>query len=157
MFEINSTAKIKSLNIAKSKADEAPVCVTIGLEFDCVGAAPVAAALGCLEYQAKSFFGDNGDSLYTGLTQIESWAEFENSHKLTMLKFECEARKISKIRLKPLSGGAFSLSCNVQIQDPPDHVIENIAEHLHATTTVRIDASGELQLERQEEQLDEAA
>lgn len=156
MFEINSTATIKSLNIAKSKADEAPVCVTIGLEFDCVGIEPVAAALGCLPYQAKSFFGENGDNLYTGMTQIESWAEFENCHKLTMLKFECDTRKISKIRLKPLSGGAFSLSCNVQIQDPSDHVIETIAQHLHGTTAVRIDASGELNLEQEQQQAEAA-
>lgn len=155
MFEINSTAKIRALNIAKSKADEAPVCVTIGLEFDCVGVQPVAAALGCLDYQAKNFFGDNGDNIYTGMTQIDTWAEFENGHKLTMLNFDCETRKISKIRIKPISGGTFTLSCNVQIQDPSDHVIERIAEHLHATTQVRIDASGELNLEQ--EQLEEAA
>lgn len=147
MFELNHVAEIRAINVAKGKGDEAPVCVTISFDFETVGTAPVAAALGCVEADLHKLFTDQGESRFTGITEIHSWAEFEDRHTIKMLGFTCDVAKVSKIRVAPTGKGNFSLSCSVQIQDPPVHVIEQIATSLHSSKQVSLDGEPELPLE----------
>lgn len=144
MFELNHTAEINALSVAKGKGDESPVCVTIGLTFETVGNEPVAAALGCREEDLSAFFGPAGDSRFSGITEIASWAEYEDRHEVSMLGFRCEAKKVSKIRVKPRSDGAYSLNCNIQLQDPPEHVIEKIAGALKGEYVIKLKQDAEL-------------
>lgn len=151
MFQLNHTAEITSINIAKGKGDEAPVCVTVGLNFDSVGKAPAAGALGCTEPDLDVWFSQNGDPLFSGITHIETWAEYEDQHELAMLGFRCKASKVSKIRLRPRGNRNFALTCNIQFQDPPDHVIEKIASSLHDSKMVKLEQQAQLDLSVKDE------
>lgn len=157
MFQLDHTAEIRAMNIAKGKGEDAPVCVTIGLDFEGVDSSPAATALGCQQSDLDSLFNEKGEVRYSGINHIDTWAEFEDEHELKMLGFTCKIAKISKIRLKARHRDNFDLSCNIQIQDPPDHVLESIATHLHNTRTVRLLKTGGLPLADPEEHVKEAA
>lgn len=146
MFQLNHKAEIRAINVIRGKSDEAPICVTVSLDFEGVGNEPVAAALGCQEADLTAFFTDKGEARFTGITEIETWATYEKGHKLRMIGFSCDVAKVSKIRIKPNGTANFALSCNVQIQDPPAHVIEKIAAKLHEASKVALVQTGELDL-----------
>lgn len=146
MFELNHVAEIRAINVAKGKGDDAPVCVTISLDFETVGRGPVAAAFGCAEKDLDALFTGAGEKRFTGVTEIHSWAEYEDKHRITVLGFKCDVAKVSKIRVCPGGNGNFSLSCAVQLQDPPDHVIEKIATSLHSARQVKLESDQELPL-----------
>ena len=151
MFELNKTAEIRAINIAKGSNDEAPVCVTIGLKFKSVDAGPVAASLGCTENDLDAWFTKTGEQKFTGITDVSSWAEYEDGHKIKMLGFACDVSKISKIKIRPYGGKKFDLSCNVQLQDPPNHVIEKVASALHGSKKVELTQTGQLELGEQKD------
>ncbi len=147
MFTLDHMAEIRAINIAKGKQDEAPVCLTISLMFEGVDLEPIAAALGCHTKELETWFHENGDPIFTGIEHIESWAYYENEHRLQMLKFKCEIAKVSKIKFKPTAGKRFTVWCALQIQEPANHVIENIAERLHEKRKVKLIQAEQLPLE----------
>ena len=149
MFEINHQAEIRAINIAKGSNEDAPVCVTIGLDFNSIGAAPVAAALGCRPEDLDAWFSAEGDFIFTGITHIESWVKFEDEHELSMLRFRCQVAKISAVKIQPRGNKRFDMSCNVQLQDPPEHVIEKIAAALHETRKAKLTHQEQLPLDEQ--------
>ena len=147
MFEFKKTAEIRAINIAKGSNDESPVCVTIGLKFEGLGAGPVAAALGCSEQDLDLWFTDNGELRFNGVTNIQTWAEYEDQHEIKMLGFTCEVSKISAIKIRPYGNKLFELTLNVQLQDPPNHVIEKVAGSLHGSKKVELTQQAQLPLD----------
>jgi hypothetical protein len=145
MFELNHTAEIRALNIAKGKDDDAPVCATISLDFVQVGPEPIMAALGCTNDDLKAAFTENGECHFHGIHEVTSWATFEDKHVISMLGFSAPVAKINKIAIRPTGFMQFSLSCNVQVQDAST-AIETIARNLHGNHHVKLDAAPELPL-----------
>ena len=148
MFEVKNKAEINAINIAKGNNEESPVCVTIGLKFDHVDAGPVCGALGCRDIDLDKWFSENGDSVFSGITHISTWAEFKDEHSIKMLGFTCPVSKVSKIELKPLGNKGFALTCNVQLQNPPEHVIEKVAGALHEFRAVKLSHQSQLPLDQ---------
>lgn len=146
MFNLDHVAEIRAVNISKGKGDETPICVVISLAFESVGSEPVAAAFGCAQKDLDSLFNSKGECKFSGLTEIETWAKWEDAHTLKMLGFTSKVAKVDKIGVKPFGNKGFSLRCNVQIRDPNDHVIEKIAAALHASQKVKLEAEAELPL-----------
>ena len=77
---------------------------------------------------------------------MESWAYYENEHKLEMLGFKCDVAKVSKIKFKPAHSKKFNLTCNLQVQDPADHVLEKIVACLHENRKVNLIQAEQLPL-----------
>lgn len=146
MFEFKKDAEIRAINIAKGSNDESPVVVTIGLKFEGLSAAPVAASLGCPEDDLDLWFNDSGELRFNGVTNIQTWAEYEDQHQVKMLGFVCDVSKISAIKIRPYGNKLFELNCNIQLQNPPDHVIEKVAASLHGSKPVELIQEAQLDL-----------
>lgn len=154
-FDFKKLAEIKSINITKGGGDNSPVCVTVGLKFEVMDNVPIAAALGCYLPELDHFFNEDGEARFNGLTHIQTWADFVDEHEVQMLGFRCDVSKVSNILVRPYGDRRFELVCKIQLQNPPDHIIEKIAASLHGEKMVSL--THQSQLNFGEQQQDEAA
>lgn len=146
MFELNQNAKIASIKVAKRKGEETPVLLTVGLEFENVNRPPIAALMGCEVADLDGFFNDKGEARFTGITEVSTFAKYDDGHIVKMLGFKCDVSKISNITHRPRGSNNFDVKLKVQIEEPKDHVIEKLAANLHRKMKIKIEASGELPL-----------
>lgn len=130
-FSINQSAEIHAVSITRGKAEGAPVFITIGLVFNEVTLDPVATALGCEPLDLLALFDPDGDPVFTGVENVETWATYEHKHSIRMLHHSHQVKKISKIKIRPRGNRRFTVSCNVLIENPTDHFVERVAGCLH--------------------------
>lgn len=143
-FKVDGKATVHALNISKGNQDESPVCATISLRFEGVGIEPAIAVLGCEPEDIDALFkGESGDSRFHGVEEIKGWATFEDQHKVKMLGFTCDLRKVSSISFKPIGGKKFNMNLNIQVQDPSEKFLPKVAAAIHQDRKVAIEPSGD--------------
>ena len=137
MLEFNQKAKLTAIPVGKGNQDEAPVCVTLRLKFDSAPKDPVAYLLGCKPEALAGIFDKDGDFILPGAEEIKASVTIEDQGRIKVLGFESEVAKISAITIKPHAINSYGLAMSVQIQKPPKHALDNLAEHLHSLVDVK--------------------
>lgn len=152
-MEFNGVAEIKHLNIRKQGPDdekELALDVKIaGLE---VSASILPKLLGCenASVAVKSFWDAEGDPKFSGIEDVESWAEFKG---LDVRIEGVDLRKVDgkKFHFKPVLQEKIMLSFQLSCLNVMPETIAELSEYVADTVRIRVEQEQqELEFEHNE-------
>jgi hypothetical protein len=154
-FDLKGQAEILALSITRTnKEDEGDVLATIKLIMEDQPAKSVVGVLGADNvaevghaFHIPETDDPDNNKRFLNIEAIRSRVTYLNKHDFSIAGFRVRATKVSKIELAPMAGGTWIVQANVQIQNPPGHMLEVLAELLQAATMVQLTQDPELPLE----------
>ncbi len=150
LFELAGKAGLRAISITRGGGDDGEVVAVLGLTFDGQGPEPVAAALGAESVDDLAMFHDTNpdrDRKFLRLDSLAIGSSYAGKHKLTIAGFDVRTRKVAKITAAPVGLGQWSVSCSVQVTNPPANMLEVLAEMLHSEVRASLAMDPELPLE----------
>lgn len=153
-FTLSGYASLLALNVSSAGNPESPEpYVTLKLA---VVQQPVQAVLEALcgtaaDLAALEALHDASDPdrnpRFFALDSIDTGAEYKARHTLTYAGVQVRVAKVSHIKVAPTRGGAWTITCNIGIDQPPPRAIDRWAELLRGRDTrLALDADPELDL-----------
>lgn len=136
-------AQLKHLNIRK-EGNEEDAITAIDLKIECETSAAVLIPLLGAD-RAPAFWHDNADEdvLYTGLSEVKTWAVFED-HELRFCGLRFPIAKLKNFSFKPVAKKNVELTFSAAIRSPSDQQINVLAEMLHAGSALEVIAPPDL-------------
>jgi|GEM_PF-5881390 len=151
-FNISSYVTIAHLNLRKQGGeDDRELAIDVKVKAEGVQPSVLVPIVGAdsVEDIMRAFYDKKGeDVLFTGITQIESWAEFKTRHTLSVAGFTVYPEAIKKFKLRPRAPDKrpaadieFSFTLLEPDRDLVRYLTDNVAEAVH------IDIQGEPELD----------
>lgn len=152
-FALSGFGILHALTISSAGgADNPSPYVTLKIEVDAQSIDAVAAAVGAGagDMHALKHMHDLTDPLMppalAGITSIDTWYEARARHTLTYAGVTTRVAKVSGVRIKPSPRGQWTITCNIGIDDPPQHALDRLAQALKGTHKITLEADPELDL-----------
>lgn len=149
-FKVDGQATIKHLNIRKQgggEDEEKQIAVDIKFSMEAVGASALLPLLGVesLDEIDTVFWapGNDDNARFSGITKIESWAEFSNVD-MHIFGRKVRLESCGKFSFVPKGGMTADLTFQVSVLEPDEELIQALAHALSDDVKVKIEAQPEL-------------
>lgn len=142
-------AALEHINVRKQgNEDDAFMALDLKLSGECSSSC-LPRILGCEPSHIAAFWREDGDNnpLFSGITEIKSWAEFENCElNLDIRDNPFQGVKVKNIRFKPVSNLNVILTISVSIDDVSNSDIPLLANQLREIIGCEITGQPEFNL-----------
>lgn len=142
-------ATLEHINVRKQgNEDNSFMALDLKLAGECSNSC-LPRILGCEPNQVDVFWREDGDfnPLFSGLTEIKSWAEFENCELILDVREQSfKGVKVKNIRFKPVSNLNVILTISVSIEDVGNSDMPLLANQLRETMGCEIIGQPEFSL-----------
>lgn len=147
-----TAATIEHLNIRRAGSGEDKITAIDAKVAIEVPAAQIMAAVGCereSDFLAGFWDPETNDKRFFGLTEVSTWAEFED-HEVTLGRNKTEA-KVRKIKFSPIAGGAASATMMITVEDPSDTLVNTLVGHIKTEIKLTVLSPPELDMGQRED------
>lgn len=140
-----SKVEITHINLRKQGPEDCrDLAVDLKIEgLAANGEAIIMALFGCDQEMAGAFWrpSDVSDDLspsMTGLTEMQSWAEFDGKHTLNIAGLSFRPAMLKKFKVKPVGGGAVNVVFQASITDVENRHLNILTEMLQELTPCEV-------------------
>lgn len=136
-------ATLKAMKISAKGNDDA-IIDAVDFTFECVVDGDITIDLLGTE-ELPNFWHKNSDkdALFTGLTNMNSWAEFD-AEKLNFGPIKFKTAELKSFSFKPIAGEKIELSFRAFIREPTDTQVNGMRHALKSSHKLVVAAEGDL-------------
>jgi len=144
-FEYKDNATVEHLNIRKEGSDKDVLAIDVKVNGE-TGGKVLAQILGCSDKQATGFWdlkSEEQRATYTGVTEIDTWTEFETcTVKIGIKQFR--GAKVRRFKFKPINHHMLDLTCSISLSDIHDKDVAYLCEQMKEDVAVSIESQADM-------------